>query len=131
MCGKRTGHREDLQPVRYAPGRHFFLFGDETAIPAISAIVEALPENARALVVIEIAEAVARQDPPLGRNVNWTWLVNDREPGKLLQSYARHLLLNPESAQIWLACECSAARALRCEFARLGFDKQSLHASGY
>jgi len=123
-----AGPRSDF---RFQPDRQLFLFGDETAIPAILAIAESLPKTARALAVIEVSDAAAKQKVDLGRNIHWTWLVNERQPGSLLQAYARHLLLSPESSQIWVACECSTARTLRCEFGRLGFDKASLHASGY
>lgn len=123
-----AGPRSDFQ---HQEGRQLFLFGDETAIPAITAIVESLPPTARALAVIEVSDAAAKQKLTFGRHIHWTWLVNDRQPGSLLQAYARHLTLSPESSQIWVACECSAAHMMRCEFGRMGFDKASLHASGY
>jgi NADPH-dependent ferric siderophore reductase len=44
---------------------------------------------------------------------------------------ARNLLLNPETDQIWVGCESTMARCLRTEFIELGFDRRSLHVSGY
>lgn len=124
-----AGPRSDFA---WQPARQLFLFGDETAIPAISAIVEALPADAWAMVVIEVTDEAARQVVASQADVRWTWLVNTRHaPGAPLVEYVQNLTLGAESAQIWIGCECCAARTLRTEFRRLGFDKHTLHASGY
>ncbi|WP_404478411.1 siderophore-interacting protein [Novosphingobium sp. BL-52-GroH] len=124
-----AGPRSDF---RYRPGRQLFLFGDETALPAISAIVEDLPATAWAMVVIEIADRAAKQEIHSAAPVRWHWIVNaDGEPGAPLVDYVRRLIVGPESAQIWIGCECAAARTLRTGYRALGFDKTTLHASGY
>lgn len=116
----------------HAPGRMLFLFGDETALPAISAIAENLPDDARAVAVIEVSDTTAIQKIATDARVDWSWLTGDHSsPGHHLSVYVRHLTLNPETAQIWVGCECAAARQMRCELTRLGFDKESLHVSGY
>lgn len=117
---------------RYEPGRQLFLFGDETALPAISAIVEDLPPDARAVVVVEVADQCAQQTVRSKARVNWSWISADSErPSHHLSAYSRQLTLSPETSQIWVGCECSGARAMRSEFRKLGFEKATLHASGY
>ena len=124
-----AGPRSDF---RHQAGRDLFLFGDETAIPAICAIVEALPEPNRALAVVEVADASARQKVKTKAKVEWSWLVNDRRPpGQMLAAFGRNLPINPYTAQVWVGCEARAARDLRCEFGRQGFGKDALHVSGY
>lgn len=124
-----AGPRSDF---RHLTGRDLYLFGDETALPAISAITETLPPGDRAIAVIEVGDGAARQAVPCAANVQWNWLVNDsRAPSAMLCAYARAMVANPDTAQVWVACEAGAARSLRCEFRNLGFDKAALHVSGY
>lgn len=129
LAVRLAGPRSDF---RHDPDRMLFLFGDETAIPAISSIVESLPPEARAVVVVEVEDNTAIQDIESAAQVNWSWIIaRGGRSGRHLSAYARHLAIGPENAQVWIACECSAAREMRCEFGRMGFDKTTLHASGY
>jgi len=117
---------------RHAPGRRLCLFGDETALPAISAIVESLPASERAVVAVEINESTARQQVGTAAQVEWSWIFADRVvPGKQLNRHAREAVVELENDQIWIGCECSAMREMRYAFGRAGFDKKWLHASGY
>ncbi len=57
------------------------LAGDESALPAIAAAVEALPSDARAHVFLEVADAAERQplDSP-AKDVSVTWLHREGRP---------------------------------------------------
>ncbi|MDT7532015.1 siderophore-interacting protein [Sphingobium sp. SA2] len=124
-----AGPRSDFQ---HRPGSKLFLFGDETALPAISAIVEDLPATAWVMAVVEVADRCAIQQVASRASVRWHWIVNaQHEPGEPLADYVRNLTLGAESTQVWIACECNAARALRAEYRQMGSDKKSLHVSGY
>ncbi len=124
-----AGPRSDF---RHVPGRQLFLFGDETAIPAISAIVEGLSETDTATVVLEVLDESARQSIPTSATVHWIWLVNEQSPpGQRLIAHLQTLTLDPGTAQVWIGCEAHAAKSLRCVFMANGFSKSLLHASGY
>jgi NADPH-dependent ferric siderophore reductase len=129
MPVRLAGPRSDF---RHRPERQLILFGDETAIPAISAITEALPPDGRALAIIELADQSARQFVKSCGHVEWRWLVNEtREPGLALTTHCQFVEAAPETSQIWIGCEAKTARNLRCNFGQLGFDRTALHASGY
>lgn len=127
---KLAGPRSDF---RHTPGKPLFLFGDETALPAISAIVEALPAQERAMVVIEVQDMVARHSIEFQANVHWVWLSANlaRRPGAQLAAYTPAITLSPEQDQLWIACESEAARRLRAAFSSLGFNRETMHISGY
>ncbi|HEX3304466.1 MAG TPA: siderophore-interacting protein [Thermomicrobiales bacterium] len=55
------------------------LVGDETAVPAIGAILEALPAGARATVIIEVADRLDEIELPTCGDVDLRWL--HRQPG--------------------------------------------------
>ncbi|MGY1716556.1 siderophore-interacting protein [Geodermatophilus sp. SYSU D01106] len=74
--------------VEWAPpasATHLLLAGDETAVPAVSAILEALPAGRRAIAVLEVPEAGDLQDLRLPEGVQVRWLARaDRPRGELL-----------------------------------------------
>ncbi len=127
---KLAGPRSDF---RHIPNKPLFLFGDETALPAITAIVEALPAHERAMVVIEVQDMVAQHSIERQANVHWVWLPADpaRRPGAQLAAYAPAVTLSPEQDQLWIACESQGALRLRSVFTSLGFNQETIHASGY
>ena len=68
--------------IEFVPGsaRHLLLAGDETAVPAISAILECLPEGSRGAAFLEVPHAgdVLDVDGPVGVEV--VWLPRDGAP---------------------------------------------------
>jgi NADPH-dependent ferric siderophore reductase len=61
------------------------LAGDETAVPAVSAILESLAPGQRAVAVLEVPEAADLQDLRLPQGVEVRWLARaDRPRGDLL-----------------------------------------------
>ncbi|WP_030691918.1 siderophore-interacting protein [Streptomyces globisporus] len=61
------------------------LVGDESALPAIAAALERLPEGARAHVLVEVADAAEEQKLASGTGVDVTWLHRgDRPTGEAL-----------------------------------------------
>jgi NADPH-dependent ferric siderophore reductase len=123
-----AGPRSDFQHV---PGKQLWLLGDETAVPAIAAILESLGEAEQAVVVIEARCREAVQPLPQTERSKISWIISDAKPGVRLAAHAKALAVNPASSQIWIGCEAAAARELRCAFALAGFDRSNLHASGY
>jgi len=66
-----TGGREWAPP---AEASHLLLAGDETAVPAITAIVESLPGSMRATALLEIPEAADALRLDVHPGVKVTWL---------------------------------------------------------
>lgn len=73
--------------ITFAPDVDWHLFiGDDVAVPAIAAMVEALPSGAHASVIAEIASVAGEEkiDPSVDIELSWTWLHRDgRAAGEL------------------------------------------------
>jgi NADPH-dependent ferric siderophore reductase len=94
--------------------RNYLLAGDETALPAIAAILRELPAGARVRALIEVADAAEEQPLPGGAEV--TWLHRDGLPAggnDLLDRAVRALELPPGETEAWVAGERSAVLAVR------------------
>ncbi|GIJ44991.1 siderophore-interacting protein [Virgisporangium aliadipatigenens] len=102
--------------------------GDETALPAISRIVEAAPAHADLRVYVEVADAAERQDLP------WvTWVLRDGAPaGARLNAVVRAADLPTTPGYAWLAGESAGVRDLRRHLVgERGFDRKRIHFCGY
>lgn len=94
----------------------YLLAGDETALPAIAAILRELPAGARALVFIEVADAAEEQELPTAADATVTWLHRDGVPAgrsEALVGAVAGAELPAGEGDAWLAGERSAMRALR------------------
>ncbi|QUH05713.1 siderophore-interacting protein [Saccharopolyspora erythraea] len=110
------------------------LAGDETALPAMAAILEELPAEARVRVFAEVADAAERQDIASAADVEWTWLHRDGVPAgesDLLVEAVRSADLGPVP-YVWVGAEADAVQALRehCQRA-LGLDRRRVYALAY
>ena len=80
------------------------LIGDETGLPAIGAILAALPAGARALALIEVADAAERQALPSAAAVEVRWFFRDgvaAGASDLLLDATRALTFPPGKVYIW------------------------------
>ncbi|MFE0379474.1 siderophore-interacting protein [Streptomyces inhibens] len=111
------------------------LAGDETALPAIGTLVEALPPGARALACIEVADAAEEQQLVSPADLTVWWVHRDGARaghGDALPAAVRALPFPPGSGFAWLAGEAGAVRALRRHLVQeRGFDKRQIDFSGY
>ena len=92
----------------------FLLAGDETAIPAISQLLEALPADTPTQVHIEVSRADARlalPDHPRA-SVSWHDLPPGAPPGDALVAAVRIADLSP-GARVWAAGEAAAMQRIR------------------
>lgn len=92
------------------------IVGDESALPAIGALVESLGAHERALVFVEVQDAAEEQDLPSPGRVDLHWLHR----GDLAAGASTALVDAVRTAELpegpvfaWLAGEASAVRALR------------------
>jgi NADPH-dependent ferric siderophore reductase len=101
----------------------FLLAGDETAIPAIRQVLEAVPATTPVHVAIEIARPDARLDLPdhPAADVRWCDLTPGADPGDALLDAVRHTEVLP-GTKVWAAGEAAAMQRIR----RHLFDERGL-----
>jgi NADPH-dependent ferric siderophore reductase len=92
----------------------FLLAGDETAIPAISQLLEVLPAEAAVQVHIEVAHPDGRQGLPHhpGGTVSWWDLADGAPPGDALVGAVAGADL-AEGTRVWVAGEAAAVQRIR------------------
>ncbi|MEU4114802.1 siderophore-interacting protein [Kitasatospora sp. NPDC028055] len=109
------------------------LAGDETALPAVATLLEALPEGVRAYAWIEVADRAERQELATRAELEVRWLHRDgAAPGALLASAFRGGVLPAGRPFAWLGGEAGAVRALRrCLVEEYGVPKSDIDFTGY
>ncbi len=113
--------------------RHLFL-GDETCIPAIFAMAEALPPHAEARALIEVADPAEQQALSARADVRIEWLSrNGARPGPSTLLLDRLTQLSPssENTHAYVIGETSNVRAQRHHLLAIGFNKSRITAEGY
>ncbi|RCG27415.1 siderophore-interacting protein [Streptomyces diacarni] len=112
------------------------LSGDETALPALGAILEWLPAGMPVRVFAEVPHLQDVQDLPTVSDARITWLVRDEAPDA---SRADRMVESVRSAQLpegtpyaWLAGESCTVKTLRRHLVReRGFDRRAVKFTGY
>ncbi|GAB3721370.1 siderophore-interacting protein [Amycolatopsis oliviviridis] len=109
------------------------LIGDETAIPAIGAIVEALPAGTRALVYVEISDREDRQVFETQGTVELHWVVRGSQPvGEAVLEAVRKAELPGGTAYAWVSGEANMVKLVRRHLVReRGVDKRAICFTGY
>lgn len=100
------------------PADWYLFAGDETALPAIGRMLEALPETARGVALIEVADAAEEQELRMPAGVSVCWLHRDGSAAgttTLLQDAVREVAFPQDDSKVyaWAACEFEAFRAIR------------------
>ena len=94
----------------------FVLAGDDSAIPAISTILEYLPPTALATVLLEVVDAKEEHEIHSAGKASITWLHRGEDPanaGALLEKSVRALELPAGAGRVYVACEAAAMRRIR------------------
>ncbi|HTL86731.1 MAG TPA: siderophore-interacting protein [Acidimicrobiia bacterium] len=96
--------------------RAYLLAGDETAIPAVSQLLEQLPHAATIAAHVEIAHADARFALPAhpGASIEWHVLDGSSPPGDAMVTAVLAAPL-PDDVRIWIAGEAAAVQRIRRE----------------
>lgn len=94
--------------------RSWLLLGDESAVPAISTVLAALPPTAAAEVVVEVRADEARSDLPAPPSGSITWVVADpaEPPGSALVRAVERAERGP-GTHVWAAGEAAAMQRIR------------------
>ncbi|WP_405972202.1 siderophore-interacting protein [Streptomyces sp. NBC_00988] len=129
----------DNRAIRFRPPEDADLvvvWGDETAVPAVSAILEALPAGTRARVWLEVQHAGDIQDLATDADAEVTWLVRENqgaEGSPMALGALRDARLPPtERPYVWIAGEAGQVKALRRHFVgERGFDRRRVTFVGY
>lgn len=109
------------------------LVGDESALPAIAASLEAMPPGARAYAFIEVSGPEEEQKLDTADNASITWLHRgDRRVGEALLRAVGELEFQPGTVQAFVHGEAGFVKELR----RLlrherGIPREQLFISGY
>jgi NADPH-dependent ferric siderophore reductase len=114
----------------------YLLVGDETALPAISAMVERLPATARGHAFIEVADAAEQQHLECPPDLRLTWLHrNGVRPGRstLLERAVRSLDMPGDlDISAWVSGESTMVRGIRRYLrTECGLGADSVLAIGY
>ncbi|MEV6504153.1 siderophore-interacting protein [Streptomyces prunicolor] len=129
----------DNRAIRFRPPEDADLvvvWGDETAVPAASAILEALPAGTRARVWLEVQHPGDIQDLATDADAEVTWLVRENqgvEGSPMALGALRDAQLPPaERPYAWIAGESGQVKALRRHFVgERGFDRRRVTFVGY
>jgi NADPH-dependent ferric siderophore reductase len=117
ISGPGRGYAVD----RDAPA--YVIAGDETAIPAITQVLDAVPDETSVQVRVEVAHADGRLALPKhpGAKVEWCDLAPEASPGDALGAAVRDVDL-PNGVRVWAAGEAAAVQRIR----RHLFDERDL-----
>lgn len=102
---------------RFAPNlaaRHWWIAGDESALPAVATLLDALPPSATAQVHLEVAGPEDELPLQSAAHATIAW-HHRRSPdawGAELFDAAASAAIS-EGTQVWVACEASAVRRIR------------------
>ncbi len=111
------------------------IVGDDSALPAIGTLIEALPEGCRATAFVEVADRAEEQAFATKGDVDVHWLHRGARPpgrGRALLDAVRGADLPPGPVFAWLAGEASQVRDLRRHLVNeRGIDKRSIDFTGY
>ena len=103
----------------YAPAADadwHLLVGDESALPAILATLEALPAGASAVAVVEVADAGEEQPVVTAADVELTWVHRDSargEPGAAVLEAVRSATVRGGDVHAFVHGEADLVRAVR------------------
>lgn len=129
LAGPRSGFRLDPEIT------HLLIGGDETALPAIGSILEALPPGLAVDVFVEIPEDADVQVIRSRADVEITWLPrNGREAGTATDLAAAMMSadLPEENCEVWFAAESATVRTVRRHFQLdRAMPRDRLTMSGY
>lgn len=112
------------------------LSGDETALPALGAILEWLPAGLPVRVFAEVPHLEDVQDLPTVSAARITWLVRDEAPGRSrterMVEAVRAAELPAGTPYAWLAGEAATVRTLRRHLVHeRGMDRRAVKFTGY
>ncbi|MFE2943569.1 siderophore-interacting protein [Streptomyces sp. NPDC059255] len=106
------------------------LTADESALPAVAGILDALAPGTPARVWIEVHDPAERQELPTKADADITWLVRNASPAA--PEAIRAAALPAGTPYAWVAGEAATVKAVRRHLVGdRGFDRRAVKFSGY
>ncbi|KUO20165.1 siderophore-interacting protein [Streptomyces dysideae] len=129
----------DNRAIRFRPPADtdlVVIWGDETAVPAASAILESLPAGTRVRAWLEVRHAEDIQDLATEADAEVNWLVHGKGPEgsspMALDALRRSQLPPAEHPYVWIAGESGCVKELRRHFVReREIDRRRVTFVGY
>lgn len=113
----------------------FLLAGDDTALPAIATILDALPAGARARVLLEVADAHEERPLASAAQLDVTWLHRGGDVARAdaaLEAAVRAEPLPAGAGRVYVGCEAAAMRRIRRHLLEeRGLDPATIVTRGY
>lgn len=110
------------------------VLGDETALPAITQLIETAPAGMSLDVHVEVVTSDARVQLPTADRCTVTWYDTEagEVPGQRLAAVVSALEALPNGTDLWAAGEASAMQAIRIHlFKTLGVERSRGTVRGY
>lgn len=121
--------------IAIAPDADWHLFtGDETALPAIFAMAEALPADAKAFIFLELTDANDKQKLTTNAKVLLEWLLRGSTPpgpSAIMAGAVAAFSLPPGKGHAYILGETSNVRAQRHALLARGMTREQIYAEGY
>lgn len=129
LAGPRGGFRGAT------PRSWLLLAGDDTALPALAAIVRQLPAEQQVHLFIEVANESEKQFLATQPRVRVRWVYregSETQPAETLAEVLRFSPLPSTGGDAWIAAEATTIRSIRTHLLReRGFELGRVHAAGY
>ncbi|MFD4544678.1 siderophore-interacting protein [Streptomyces sp. NPDC058466] len=127
---------EDNRAIRFRPPEDtdlVLIWGDGTAVPAASAILESLPAGLRVRAWLEVPHASDIQDVVTEADAEITWLVQGDDGSPMAVDAVRAARLpSAEAPYAWIAGESGPVKELRRHLVReRGIDRRRVTFVGY
>lgn len=125
----------DNRAIRFRPPEDtdlVVLWGDETAVPAATAVLESLPAGLRVRAWLEVPHAGDVQDVPTEADADITWLVQDEGSPTAVDALRAARLPAARQPYVWIAGESGRVKELRRHFVgERGLDRRRVTFVGY
>jgi NADPH-dependent ferric siderophore reductase len=122
--------RSGFQPSEGA--RWCLLAGDQSALPAIAAVAEALAPGFVAHAIVEVPDRADEVGLDSPAELRTTWLVASRSPGEELVAAVTALELPDGPGDVWVGCEATAMRRIRAHLLQeQRLPPRALHTRAY
>jgi NADPH-dependent ferric siderophore reductase len=114
----------------------YLIGGDESALPAIGTILEALPAAGSAHVFVEAANKTEELKCDSSARFQVTWLNHfgdaPRSVGRRLEQALQEFSLPDGNGRVWVGCEAGVMRDIRRHLLNeRGMDQAHVHTQGY
>ena len=117
-----------------AAAEEFIVLGDETALPAITDLIAALPRSATVNAHVEVTTGDSVLALPDHPNLSATWHVAEpsQDPGDSLVAVAAEIDAMSDSTRLWAAGAAASMQAIRKRlFDEIGIPRSQASVRGY